>query len=55
MDDNTVDYITWRYISPSNVDERHNLYLQLRMYSINVPVSRSVRLTQRSVTTDDQQ
>jgi CRISPR-associated endonuclease/helicase Cas3 len=40
-------------ISPNNVDERHSLYLQLRMYSISVPISRSIKLTQRSVTTDD--
>jgi hypothetical protein len=33
----------------SNTDQRYSLYLKLRMYSINVPVSRSIKLTHKSV------
>ena len=40
-------------IPSSNIDERHSLYLKLRMYSISVPVSRSIKLTQRSVVVDE--
>jgi hypothetical protein len=32
---------------------RYSLYLKLRMYSIKVPVSRSIKLTRRSVTQGD--
>jgi hypothetical protein len=35
---------------PTNcVDQRYDLFFRLRMYSINVPVSRSIKLTHRSV------
>jgi CRISPR-associated endonuclease/helicase Cas3 len=36
-----------------NTDERYNLYLKLRMYSINVPVSKSIKLKHRSVALGD--
>ena len=40
-------------IPHSNTDERYSLFVQLRMYSINVPVSRSIKLVHRSVIEDD--
>ena len=40
-------------IPTSNSDERYNLFLELRMYSINVPVTRSIKFTHRSVNVGD--
>ena len=36
-------------IPADNIDQRYDLYLKLRMNSINLPVSRLVKLTHRSV------